>query len=165
MKKSIVFALLLLAIIPNAQAENNPTIAPPGNWNKVQTIPPNTSIIVEMRYAEVIEGEFIRLAGDSIIVKEFGREKTFPKSAVAKVKWMRPGSRARNAAIAGGIFFGIGFGLGFAAAPNVADRNNMPAGERVSTAAAVGGFVGGVAAAISLARHAGPHAEVIYRAK
>ncbi len=86
-------------------------------------------------------------------------------SAVAWVQWMRPGSRARKAAIRGGIFFGIGFGLGYATAAYAADQDHMSAGERVIVGAGVGGVLGGTVAAISMVRRPGLSGEVIYKAK
>jgi hypothetical protein len=164
MKKAIVFALLFLTVISNAWAEDM-VITPPGNWNKVQSLSMNAKIIVKLKYAGEIDGEFIRLTQDSIVMKEFGREKAFPKNEVAKVQWMRPGSRARNAAIAGPIFFGIGFGLGYAAGPYIGDDDDMPSSERAKAGVGMGGIMGGVAAAIALAHRPGLRREVIYIAK
>jgi len=164
MKKAIVFASLFLAVISNAWAEDI-TIAPPGNWNKVQSLPLDTHVIVDLKHAGEIDGEFIQLTEDSIVVKELGREKIFPKVEVARVQWKRPGSRVRYAAIMGPVFFGIGFGLGYAAAPKVGDDDTMSGSERAKVGAGVGGIMGGVAAAISLARNPGFRSEVIYRAK
>jgi hypothetical protein len=119
MKKTITAALLSLLILSNGWAQDV-TIAPAGNWNKVQDLPAKTNAIVELKHAGSVEGEFVRLTGDALVVKELERERTFPKDSVAAVRQMRPGSRAKKAAIAGGILFGIGFGLGYAAAPQLA---------------------------------------------
>jgi hypothetical protein len=164
MKKAIVFASLFLIVISNAWAEDI-TIPPPGNWNKVQSLSMNTNIIVKLKYAGEVEGEFIRLTQDSIVMKEFGKEKTLPRNEVAKVQWMQPGSRVRNAAIVGPIFFGIGFGLGYAAGPYIGDDDNMPSSERAKAGVGIGGIMGGVAAAIALAHRPGLRREVIYSAK
>jgi hypothetical protein len=164
MRKTIVIALILFVTFSNAWAENL-VVAPPGNWNKVQSLPTNTKITIEMKYGEEVSGEFVRLAEDSIVVKEFEREKVFPRNAVALIKRMKPGSRARNAAISGGIFFGIGFGLGYAAAPGIADQDDLPGGERVSAGAGVGALIGGAAAAISLMHRPSARGEVIYKAR
>ena len=164
MRKAV--ALLFLMMISNAWADSFEVVPPPGNWNKVQSLPLNANITIELRLGGEISGEFIRLTEDSILLKEeYGREKTYLKDAVARVKWMRPGSRARNAAITGGIFFGIGFGLGYASAAYVADQNDMPAGERAAAGAGVGGLLGGAAAAISLVHRPGLRGEVIYKAR
>jgi hypothetical protein len=165
MRKAFAVALLFLMMISHSWADSFEVAPPPENWNKVQSLPLSTNITIELKHGGEISGEFIRLTEDSILLKEYAREKTYPKNAVARVTWMRPGSRARNAAIIGGIFFGIGFGLGYAAAPNIADQNNMPAGERASAGAAVGGLMGGAAAAISLAHRPSTRSEVIYRAR
>jgi hypothetical protein len=165
MRKAFAVALLFLMMITHVWAESLEIAPPSGNWNKVRSLPQNTNITIELKYGDEISGEFIRLTEDSILLKEYAREKTYPKDAVAKVKWMRPGSRARNAAIIGGIFFGIGFGLGYASAAYVADQNDMPAGERAAVGAGVGGLLGGAAAAISLVHRPGPRGEVIYRAR
>jgi hypothetical protein len=164
MKKIIVFASLFLAVISNAWAEGVP-IAPPGNWNKVQTLVPSTNIVVKLKHAGEIDGEFMRLNEDSIVVKEFGSEKIFPKNEVDQVQWKRPGSRVRHAAIMGPIFFGLGFGLGYAAAPKIGDDDNMSGSERAKAGVAIGGIIGGIAAGVSLARNPGSRSEVIYRSK
>jgi hypothetical protein len=165
MRKILAVILFFLTTISHARANSFEVAPPPGNWNKVQSLPTNTNITIELKYGEEVSGEFVRLAEDSIVVKEFEREKVFPRHAVARIKWMKPGSRARNAAIIGGIFFGIGFGLGYAGAAYVADQNSMPAGERAAAGAAIGGLIGGAAAAISMAYHPGPRGEVIYKAR
>jgi hypothetical protein len=165
MRKASAVALLLLMVISAARADSLELAPPPGNWNKVQSLPPNASIKVRLKHGTEIDGEFIRLTDNSILVMEYGREKNYPQNAVAWIQWMRPGSRARNAAIIGGIFFGIGFGLGYAAAAQIADQNSMPAGERAGAGAAIGGVLGGAAAAISLAHRPGPRGEVIYKAR
>lgn len=107
----------------------------------------------------------IRLNEDSILVKEYGTERVFPKDLVDRVLWIRPGSKAKTAGIVGGVFFGIGFGLGYAAAANIADQNEMPAGERAAAGAAIGALVGGTAAAISLAHHPKPQSKLIYQSR
>ncbi len=165
MQKAFGVSLLFLLIIPHLRAERLDFAPPSGNWNKVQSLPTKTNIAIELRYGEEVNGEFVRLAEDSIVVREYEREKVFPRNAVALIKRIKPGSRARNAAIAGGIFFGIGFGLGYAGGAYITDQNSMPAGERASVGAAMGGLMGGVAAAISAAHRPGPLGELIYRAK
>jgi hypothetical protein len=165
MQKAFGVALLFLMIIPHVRAEGLDVAPASGNWNKVQSLPTNTNISMELKFGETVDAQFVHLAEDSIIVKEFEREKVFPRNAVASIKWMKPGSRARNAAIAGGIFFGIGFGLGYAGGAYIADQNSMHAGERASVGAAMGGLMGGVAAAISAVHRPGPRGELIYRAK
>jgi hypothetical protein len=165
MRKAFAVALLFLMMISQAWADSFEVAPPPGNWNKIQSLPLNTNITIELKHGGEISGEFIRLTEDSILLKEYAREKTYPKDAVARVKWMRPGSRARNAAIIGGILFGIGFGLGYAGAAYAADQNHMPAGERAAVGAGVGGLLGGAAAAISLVHRPGLRGEVIYRAR
>jgi hypothetical protein len=158
------FALLLI-LISSASAEDYVAAPPPGNWNKVNTLPINTNIVVELRNGIEINGKFVRSTEDSILVMEYEREKAYPKHAVARIQCMRAGSRTRNAAIAGGVFFGLGFGLGYAAAPNITDQNHPPSGERLKVAAGFGGFLGGAAAAISLAHRPAPRSEVIYKAR
>lgn len=165
MRKVFSVALFLLMTISHARANSVEVAQPPGNWNKVQSLPINTNITVELKYGDEVSGEFVRLAENSIVVREFEREKVFPRNAVALIKWMKPGSRVRNATIIGSIFFGIGFGLGYASAARAADQNDMPAGERVGVGAGVGGLLGGGAAAISLAHRPGLRGEVIYRAR
>jgi hypothetical protein len=165
MQKIFVPALSFLIAVSSAWAESLVISPPSGNWNKVQGLPPNTNVTMELKQGEQINGEFIALTEDAITVKEFSREKTYPKAAVARILWMRPGSRARNAAIAGGIFFGLGFGLGYAGAAKIADQDSMPAGERASVGAAVGGLIGGAAAAIAAAHRPGPRGELIYQAR
>ena len=165
MRKILAVTLLFLRMISPAWAETFEVAPPPGNWNKVQSLPTNTNVNIELKHGEQVSGEFVRLTEDSIVVKEFEREKVFPRNAVALIKWMKPGSRARNAAIIGGIFFGIGFGLGYASAAYIADQNSMPAGERASAGAGVGGLFGGAAAAISLLHRPGLRGEVIYKAR
>ena len=120
--------------------------------------------MIELKHGGGISGEFMGLTEDFILLKEYAREKTYPKDAVAQVKWMRPGSRARNAAILGGIFLGIGFGLGYAGAPDLTDQNHPPAGERAAVAAGMGAGLG-VAAAIALVHRPGLRGEVIYKTK
>lgn len=163
MKRALVFTALFLAMISNARAEN--LTGPAGNWNKVQNLPRSTNVVVLLKHAGEVDGEFIKLTEQSIVVKEFGREREYPKTEVAKVRWIKPGSRARNAAIIGGIGFGIGFGLGYAGGAKFTDRNEAPAGDRAVVGAAMGGFIGGVAAAISMAHRPGPRAETIYTAR
>ena len=165
MRKAFAVALLFLMMISHAWADSFEVAPPPENWNKVQSLPLNTNITIELKHGGEISGEFMRLTEDSILLKEYAREKTYPKDAVARVKWMRPGSRARNAAIIGGILFGIGFGLGYASAPYAADQNDMPAGERAAVGAGVGGLFGGAAAAISLVHRPGLRGEVIYKTR
>jgi len=165
MRKPPAVTLLFLMMISRAWADSFEVAPPPGNWNKVQSLPTNTNITMELKNGEKVSGEFVRLTEDSIVVTEFEREKVFARNAVALIKWMKPGSRARNAAIIGGIFFGIGFGLGYASAAYVADQNDMPAGERAAAGAGVGGLLGGAAAAISLVHRPGLRGEVIYKAR
>jgi hypothetical protein len=165
MRKAFAVVVLLLTMTSHAWADSFEVAPPPENWNKVQSLPPNTNITIELKHGGELSGEFMRLTEDSILINEYAREKTYPKNAVARVKWMQPGSRARNAAIIGGIVFGVGFGLGYAAAAYAADQNDMPAGERATVGAGVGGLFGGAAAAISLLHRPGLRGEVIYRAR
>jgi hypothetical protein len=149
MRRAVAGALSFLMVISSAWADSYALAPPTGNWNKVQSLPLNTNITLVLKYGEEISGEFISLTEDSITVKELSREKTYPKTAVARIMWMRPGSRARNAAIAGGVLFGIGFGLGYAGAAQIADQNSMPAGERASVGAAFGGLMGGASVPVT----------------
>lgn len=165
MRKAFGVAWLFFMMTSHVFAGGFEAAPPPGNWNKVQILPLNTSITIELKHGAEISGEFMRLTEDSILVKEYARERIFPRDAVARIKWLKPGSRARNAAIAGGIFFGIGFGLGFASAAYVADQNYMASGERAAVGAGIGGLLGGAAAAISLLHRPGPGHEVIYRSR
>lgn len=165
MRKGFAIALLFSMMISHAWAENFEAAPPPENWNKVQSMPPNTNITLELKYGGEVSGEFIRLTEDSILINEYAREKIYPKNEVARVKWLRPGSRARNAAVIGGIVFGIGFGLGYAGATHAADRNDMPAGERAVVGVGVGGLLGGATAAFSLLHRPGLRGETIYRAR
>jgi len=151
MRKALAVTLLVLMMISHAWANSFEFAPPSGNWNKVQSLHTNTNITMDLKYGETVNGRFVRLAEDSIIVKEFEREKAIPRNAVKCIKWMKPGSRARNAMIVGGIFFGIGFGLGYAGGAYIEDLNSMPPGDRASVGAAVGGLIGGAAAAISAA--------------
>jgi hypothetical protein len=165
MQKTFAGALLFLLMIPHGWAQSLEVAPPSGNWNKVQSLPTNTNITLELKYGEEVNGEFVRLADDSIVVKEFEREKAFPKNAVALIKWMKPGSRARNAAIIGGISLGVGFGLGYVGASNLTDQNDPPAGERAMAGVFLGFLLGGEAAAIALAYRPGLRGGVIYKAR
>ena len=165
MQKAVASTLLVFMIISTAWA-GKIEIPPPGsNWNKVQSLPAKADVTIELQPGGEITGEFIRLTEDSILLKEAGMEQAYLKNMVAKVLWLHPGSRAKQAGIVGGIFFGIGFGLGYASAATIADQNSMPAGERASAGAALGAFIGGAAAAISLAHRPKPRSELVYRAK
>ena len=165
MQKAIASTLLVFMIISTAWAGNIEIPPPGGNWNKVQSLPAKAEVTIQLKRGGEITGEFIRLSEDSILLREAGIEQAYLKDLVAKVLWLHPGSRAKQAGIVGGIFFGIGFGLGYASAAYIADQNSMPAGERASAGAAIGAFIGGTAAAISLAHRPAPRGELVYRAK
>jgi hypothetical protein len=164
MRKAYAVALFLM-MISCAWADSIGVAPPPENWNKVQSLPLNANITINLKNGEEISGEFIGLTEASILLKEYAREKTYHKNVIVRIQWMRPGSRARNAAMMGGIFGGIGFGLGYAIAAYAADQDHMPTGERAAVGAGVGGVLGGAAAAISLAHSPGLRSEVIYRAR
>jgi hypothetical protein len=163
MRYALALPLMLFVIFSNAQAGSLEILPPGGNWNKVQALPPNTEIEIEISNGERISGNFLRLTDDSILFEEFGREKACLKDAVVRVSLIRPGSRARNAAIAAGISFGAGFGLGYAAAARAADQDRMSAGQRAGIGAAVGALSAGAASLVFLARTPSPQKEVIYR--
>jgi hypothetical protein len=164
MRKSIAFAIIFIAISV-AQAADFESAPPAGNWNKVQSLPPNANITLELKNGEEISGSYARMTEDLIIYKEYEREKGCLKTTVTRVLLMQPGSRTRNAGIAGLISFAAGFGLGYAIAPGAADQNNMAAGERAGAGAAVGALLGGAAALIAAAHHPGPKKELIYKAR
>ncbi len=165
MRKSLTSILLVFVMLSNAWAGSVEIQPPGGNWNKVQSLPARADITVELKRGGTISGEFVRLTEDSILLQEDGTERTYLKDLVARVQWMRPGSKAKVAGIAGGILFGIGFGLGYASAATIADQNSMPAGERAQVGAVMGAVFGGAAAAISLAHHPSPRSELVYRAR
>ena len=165
MGRAFTIALIFIAMASNVLADEFEVAPPVGNWNKVQGLLLNSNITIELKQGGKMDGAFMRLTEDSVYLKEYVREEAYAKADILRVYWMRPGSRARNAAILGGILFGIGFGVGYAAAPKAADQNNMPAGERAAAGAAIGGLLGGAAALISLAHRPGPRSEVIYRSR
>jgi len=165
MRKLLTIVLLLILAATGARAENIIGTPPSDNWNKVQSLSAGVNLTIELKHKQEIIGEFVHLDENAIVINELGRERIYPKDSVARVKLMRPGSRARNAAIVGGIFFGAGFGLGYASAANIADQNTMRSAERAQVGAAAGGLIGGIAAAIALAHHPGTQNEVIYRAR
>jgi len=165
MRKAFAVALLLLMATSHAWADSLEIAPPPENWNKVQSLPPNANITIELKHGGKISGTFIRLTEDSILLTEYAREQTYPKNAIAQIKRMRPASPFRNAAIVGSVCFGIGFGLGYAAAAHAADQDHTSVGERAKVGAAIGGVFGGAMAATSLVLPAGVRNEVIYRAR
>jgi len=165
MHKPIVIAVLLLLVGSNSWAKDITTAIPPGNWNKVQGLSQDANISIELRNGLEIDGEFVGLSEDSIILKDYGTERRYPQKAVVKIKLMRPGSRTRNAAIVGGAVFGAGFGIGYAGAASMMDKNSATAGERAQIGALMGSLWGGVAAAIAAAHRPGPRGELIYLAK
>ncbi len=165
MRRACAFALLFLMIIPTAWAGSFEIAPPGGNWNKVQSIPQGSQLTVKLKFGETIEGDFVSLAEDTILLKVLDRDQTYPKDAVSEIRLMRQGSRLKNAAIAGGILFGVGFGLGYAGAAYIADQDSMPAGERAAAGAGIGAITGGVAAAIALAHRPALRSELIYQAR
>ncbi len=165
MRKIIAMACLILTSMSSSWANGLEFGPPAGNWNKVQTLAPNTTIILELKDRGEISGEFLRLTEKSLVINGPAGEETYLKTDVARIKCVRAGSRVRNAAIVGGILFGLGFGLGYAIAPTIGDDDTMRPGERASAGAGVGGIFGGVAAAIALARRPGLRTEIIYIAK
>jgi hypothetical protein len=118
-----------------------------------------------MKNGVVIDGEFVQLNGDSVSLKVDSSERLIPRGAVSRIDLVKPGSRLKRAAIAGGVLFGIGFAIGCAGAAHAADQNSMSAGERVQVGAGVGAVMGGIAAAIASIPRPGPHQEVIYRSR
>jgi hypothetical protein len=165
MRKPIAMILLLILAASNTWAASFVGTPPPGNWNKVQSLPQGADLTIEMKHKQEITGEFIRLDNDSIVIRELDRERIYPKDSVVRVKLMRPGSRARKAGILGGLLFGAGFGIGYAGASYALDYDNAPAAERAKFGAIVGALAGGAGAAIALMHLPEPHGELIYRAR
>jgi hypothetical protein len=166
MRKTFTATMCLLLIAANVYSADFVGTPPAGNWNKVQSLSQGAALLIGFSHGVEMEGEFVRLAEDSILMRVYETERMYPKASIVRIKMMRrPGSRARNAAIVGGIFFGAGFGLGFAGGAWMTDRNSASARERVQAGAGVGAILGGVAGAITAAHRPGPRSEVIYRAR
>jgi hypothetical protein len=67
--KALLPVNLAFALVSHAWASDSVGIAPAGNWNKVQSLPQGTSLIVKMEYGAVIRGDFIRLNEDFILLR------------------------------------------------------------------------------------------------
>ena len=144
----------------------SPEMAPPqGNWNKEQSLTPGANLTVYLKGGVKYIGELLSLGGNSILIKDMNREREFPQSSVLRIGLMRQGSRAKNAAIAGGVVGAIGFGIGCAVAAGVIDQNSASAGEHLAIGGAMGGFWGGIAAAIAAAHKPGVHEEIIFQSR
>ncbi len=160
-----VSAVLAVLLATNARATDSMGMPPTENWNKVESLRPGTDLSVDLKYGEAIDGKYVQLDSDSVLLRTDSTDRLIPKNAVSQISIVKPGSRVKNAAIAGGVFFGIGFAIGCAGAAYIADQNSATAGERVQAGSAFGGLFGGIAAAIASIRRPGLHREVIYRSR
>jgi hypothetical protein len=160
-----IAVMLSLTFVLDAWAGSFEMAPPQGNWNKVQSLNPGVNLTVHLKGGEIYIGEFVRLGGDSILMKVVDREREFPKSSVSRIGLMRQGSRRKNAAIAGGVVGAIGFGIGCAVAARAMDQNSASAGERMAIGVAMGGVWGGIAAAIAAAHKPGVHEEIVFQSR
>jgi hypothetical protein len=158
----VVLCLLFVLDVRAGSAEATP---PLGNWNKVQSLAQGANLTVHLKNGVSFIGELLRLENNSIFIKDMDREHEFPKSSVSRIGLMRPGSRGKNAAIAGGIVGAIGFGVGCAVAARAMDKNSATGGERMAIGAAMGGVWGGIAAAIAAAHKPDSHEVAVYQSK
>jgi hypothetical protein len=160
------FALILFsACALDSWAADFVAAPPQGNWNKVQNLAQGANLTVHINGGTEYTGEFVSLGDNSIFIKDMGQEREFPKSSVSQIGLNRQGSRARNAAIVGGIVGAIGFGIGYASAARALDKNSASGGERAAIGGIFGGVWGGVAAAIAAAHKPGVHEEIIFQSK
>jgi hypothetical protein len=162
-KKMLVIALWLATA--NAWAANFAAGPPPGNWAKVAALAKDTQIAMSLKRGDKIEGSFVRLEEEQILLNDNGRERQYPKSSIAEISLLKQGSRKKNAAIAGRALFAVGFAAGYAIAPQVADVNEMPAGERAGVGAAFGAVWGGIAAGFAALHRPGVQETVIYKSR
>jgi hypothetical protein len=144
MRKGIFYApisvMLCFAIVLNAGAGASVVAPPQDNWNKVQNLKQDTNLTVDLKGGVRYIGEFVRLTDNSILIKDMDREREFPKSSVSRISLMRQGSRAKNAAIAGGVVGAIFFGIGCAVAARATDQDKASGGERIAIGSAMGEY-------------------------
>jgi hypothetical protein len=157
--------MMCFAIVLNAEAADFVADPPQENWNKVRSLTEGTNLAVQLKGGVRYIGEFVRLGDHSILIKDMDREREFPQSAVSRVSLMRQGSRAKNAAIVGGVVGSIFFGIGCAIAARATDQDKVSGGERMAIGGAMGGIWGGIAAAIAAAHKPGIHEEVIFKSR
>jgi hypothetical protein len=169
MNKAFVSASIALALCfscgLNSWAAGIAVDPPHGNWNKVLSLEKGANVTVLLKGGVRYVGTFVSLGENSIIVNDGVREREFPKSSVLQIGLNHPGSRARNAAIAGGVVGAIGFGIGCAVAARALDKETASGGERMAIGGAMGGVWGGIAAAIAAAHKPGMREEKIYQSK
>ncbi len=165
MRSGLLSAIAVSLFVGSTWAAEFVPGPPPGNWAKVESLTGGTQITVSIALGDRVEGNFVRLEEAQLVVNAAGQERRYPRSSITEVSLIEKGSRKKNAAIAGTVAFALGFGAGYAMAPNVADMNDMPAGERIGVGAAMGGVFGGIAAGIAALHRPGVHETVIYRAR
>ncbi len=142
----------------------------PNRWEKVETLHPGASVIVEIRGGERLKCAFSRLAGEEIILLEStGTERKLPRSAILK---METAAVVRDRLCNGmliGALFGIAGGLagmvGFANATTdgSVDWGGEDAAGYLVGAILVGGGIGAATGAI--VDSTVKHREVLYQAR
>ncbi len=161
--KGFLAAVLFVALILNAWANDLIGEPPAGNWNKVQELSPGASLTVVLKHGVAVQGDYVRLSADAIFLKVDANERVFSKEGVSQVIVARPGSRQRRAVKYGAVFFGVGFGLGMMGTKIAISKPS--AGDFVSGGIEMGAGIGGIAAALASIHKPAPREEVIYRSK
>jgi hypothetical protein len=130
-------------------------LAAEGSWSDVEALAPRERIQIVKRDKKSLQGEFVRVSADEILINSSGQAITVPRPEVVRIS--RSGGRSRNALL--GAAIGAAAGAAAGVFPRVRLNNETDNGDQIFGAMIAAG--GGLGAALGASQ---VHFVTIYRA-